>query len=363
MQATDCSVCEQRGEQKTGIVAASGNIGRLGVNTTGGITREDHRSVMPKLPRSLVNKIICGDAKRILQKLPDESIDCVVTSPPYWALRDYGAKGQIGLEASFEEYIETLCGVFDEVKRVLKRKGTCWVNMGDTYSMQGNTKGRWSGYLQSKRSTRAIASKATRPHTALPRKCILQIPARFAIEMINRGWILRNEIIWWKPNVMPSSAKDRFTVDFEKMFFFVKGRYYYFAQQFEPLRNPARLQRPLVTPQGKKKRVYGDAYVSAINPHTAEASRRRMLRRGRNKRCVWPIATRPYRGNHFAVYPPQLVETPIKAGCPKGGIVLDPFIGSGTTAIVARVLGRKFIGIELNPEYVAMAQKRLARHA
>jgi len=189
---------------------------------------------MPELPDLFINRILRGDAAQTLKQFPDESIDGVVTSPPYWALRDYGVKGQVGLEASFEEYVETLCGIFDEVKRVLKREGTCWVNLGDTYSLQGNTKGRWSEYLQSRRPSGAHTSAKARPHTILPRKCLLQIPARFAIEMINRGWTLRNEIVWWKPNAMPSSARDRFTVDFEKVFFFVKSRRYYFDQQFEP---------------------------------------------------------------------------------------------------------------------------------
>jgi site-specific DNA-methyltransferase (adenine-specific) len=177
--------------------------------------------------------------------------------------------------------------------------------------------------------------------------------------MIKRGWILRNEVIWWKPNCMPSSAKDRFTVDFEKLFFFVKSQRYYFQQQFEEPKDRARLTRPLVSPATNKKRVYGDEFISALNPKTAEASRLRILRQGRNKRCVWSIATRPYRGRHFAVYPPQLIETPIKAGCPKGGIVLDPFIGSGTTALVAQKLGRNFIGIDLNSQYVQLAKRAL----
>jgi len=128
---------------------------------------------MPKPPPTIVNQIIFGDAKHILRKLPDESIDCVVTSPPYWALRDYGVKGQVGLEASFEEYVKTLCGIFDEVKRVLKREGTCWVNLGDTYSLQGNTKGRWSEYLQSRRPSGLHVSSRKRPHSILPRKCLL----------------------------------------------------------------------------------------------------------------------------------------------------------------------------------------------
>jgi site-specific DNA-methyltransferase (adenine-specific) len=179
--------------------------------------------------------------------------------------------------------------------------------------------------------------------------------------MTDRGWILRNEIIWHKPNCMPSSAHDRFTVDFEKIFFFVKSQRYYFKQQFEPPRDRERLSRRLFNPDTPKKRIYEAGLTSAINPKTIEASRLRILEVGRNKRCVWRIATRPYFGNHFATYPPRLIEIPINAGCPSGGIVLDPFMGTGTTALVAQNLGRKYIGIDLNPEYVRIARERLAQ--
>lgn len=304
-----------------------------------------------------INKIICGDAYKVLKQIPSESIDCVVTSPPYFQLRDYGVKGQLGLESSYVEYIARLCNIFDEIKRVLKSDGTCWVNMGDTYFGDSPVKKRsseqftWKGHTGVRRSARAA--------DGIVRKCLAQIPSRFAIEMTNRGWILRNELIWHKPNCMPQSVKDRFTVDFEKLFFFVKSRKYYFEQQFEAVQDEARLNRRLFNPNGSRKRKYGGQYISAINPHTAEASRQRMLEHGRNKRSVWRIATSRYLGNHFAVYPPELIETPIKAGCPMGGIVLDPFIGSGTTALVTRKLGRNFIGIDMNREYTKLAADRL----
>ena len=156
----------------------------------------------------VVNTIQCGGALELLSQVPSESIDCCVTSPPYWNLRDYGAEGQLGLEASFLDYIHKLCSIFEEIKRVLKPEGTCWVNLGDTYS---KTEG---------------CSKS-----------LLQLPSRFSLEMCNQGWILRNEIIWWKPNAMPSSAKDRFTVDFEKLYFFTKTPDYHFAAQYEPHRH------------------------------------------------------------------------------------------------------------------------------
>lgn len=311
-----------------------------------------------------LDRIIRGDALKVLQRLPEESIDCVLTSPPYWSLRDYGVKGQLGLEESPEEYIERLCLIFDEVRRVLKPTGTCWVVLGDAYTTRSSKTGKATRHPQPILSpASSSALNFTRPPARLPAKCLVQLPARFSLAMTGRGWILRNEIIWHKPNCLPQSARDRFTVDFEKVFFFVKQRRYDFRQQFEPLQGKDRLLHRLINPETKRKRTYGDRYISAINPKTAEASRLRVLRRGRNKRSVWRIGVRPFRGPHYAVFPPQLIQTPIKAGCPKGGIVLDPFVGSGTTALVARQLGRSFIGIELNPDYVRLARGRLANTA
>jgi DNA modification methylase len=181
---------------------------------------------MSQLPQHFINQILCGDAYQVLRQLPDESIDCAVTSPPYWALRDYGVKGQIGLEPSFRAFITNLCNIFDEVKRVLKKTGTCWVNIGDTYyaDHSGGNQGKVNPEVTNQ--LRSIQKRTT--SRELPAKSLCQVPARFTIEMSNRGWILRNEIIWWKPNAMPSSAKDRFTVDFEKIFFFVKSNKYWF---------------------------------------------------------------------------------------------------------------------------------------
>lgn len=317
---------------------------------------------MPLSIKQYCNRIICGDTKEVLKQLPDESVDCVVTSPPYWALRDYGVRRQIGLEPTLQEYLAKLCAVFDEIQRVLKRTGTCWVNMGDTYSssMKGSGGAKEIVGMYARLRQRATLGQQ-KFESGLPPKTLCQVPARFAIEMTSHGWVLRNEIIWWKPNCMPSPAKDRFTVDYEKLFFFVKSRHYYFEQQFEALRDPERLRRRLINPSSKRKHVCGDKVVSAINPKTAEASRTKVLRVGRNKRCVWRIPTKGYYGNHFATYPLELIETPIKAGCPEGGIVLDPFMGSGTTALVARQLRRKFVGIELNRKYVRLAEERLAQ--
>jgi site-specific DNA-methyltransferase (adenine-specific) len=314
---------------------------------------------MSDIPEKQINKIICGDALSILKTIPDESIDCVVTSPPYWALRDYGVAGQIGLEPNIEEYLEKLLSVFDEIKRVLKPAGTCWINFGDTYA--NKTKGghcnKPQGNMYDSLSRRATFPKIK---TALniPPKSLCLIPSRFAVEMTERGWILRNEIIWHKPNAMPQSVKDRFTVDFEKIFFFVKNRKYFFQRQFEQLKNPQRLKRRLL--DFSKVHKQAESYWTSRKLQTSDKRRLRMLKTGRNKRCVWSIGTTNFDGDHFAVYPERLVETPILAGCPEDGIVLDPFVGSGTTAAAARKLNRQFIGIELNPEYVKLAEKRLA---
>ena len=312
--------------------------------------------------KPFINQIVCGDAVDVLRKLPDESIDCVVTSPPYWALRDYGVRGQIGLETSIEEYLDKLMRVFEEVCRVLKPEGTCWVNLGDTYASK--TKGTAKKHKKQGNLYDSLVEKASIPKLevkeTIPNKSLCLIPARFSMRMLNIGFLLRNEIIWHKPNAMPQSAKDRFTNDYEKIFFFTKNPRYYFKQQFEPLKSPERLKRRAFDPDNPKRKYASvpDKRVSNINPKTYEESRKRILKKGRNKRAVWSIATRAFHGNHFASYPPQLIETPIEAGCPEGGIVLDPFLGSGTTAVVAKELRRKFIGIELNQEYVQLAKER-----
>lgn len=378
------------------------------------------------------NIILQGDALTKLKELPNESIDCVMTSPPYWALRDYGVEGQLGLEPTFEQYINELCDIFDEVKRVLKKSGTCWVNLGDTYSGSSSysDKGRqgfegktanMKEYLDPKLPARKRGREQV-DMSNIKDKCLCMIPERFAIEMCNRGWILRNKIIWHKPNCMPSSVKDRFTVDFEELFFFTKNKKYYFEQQLEPT----------IT----KDKIIRDRDTTKLN-NTPGRTRMGGLDRNdydfKNKRAVWKITPRPFKEAHFAVYPEELCETPIKAGCPEfvcikcgcpkfpiyiaskeyeellksqrkteaytskrrgesmkvgnafgvkkvssspdykisfeptckcnasftEGIVLDPFFGAGTTGLVALKQNKKFIGIELNPEYIEIAKNRL----
>jgi site-specific DNA-methyltransferase (adenine-specific) len=344
--------------------------------------------------------LVQGDALTELKEMDNESVDCVMTSPPYWALRDYGVEGQIGLEPTFEEFITKLCDIFDEVKRVLKKSGTCWVNLGDTYSGQpaGNKsfeqqlkttgwdrpsrresynaktekicrvcKGSFQGAVGrtvcSIKCLNTLSDEERMKYRQLPDKCLTMIPFRFAIEMVNRDWILRNTIIWYKPNCMPSSVKDRFTVDYEYVFFFTKNKKYWFETQYEELKDKERLEHRLINPNNERKWLRGEDKTGAfgINPKTAEESRLRIIERGRNKRTVWSICPQPFPEAHFAVFPEKLCETPIKSGCPKGGVVLDPFMGSGTTGVVAKKLGREFIGIELNPDYIEMAKKRLEK--
>ena len=483
------------------------------------------------------NQIIQGDALKELKKLPDESIDCVMTSPPYWALRDYkieediiwdypleepnecygehpasvsehdwniqeryihrgsskntvhsainrgglqvdwktsdmafcrkcGAwKGQFGLEPTFDLYIKHLCNIFDEVKRILKKNGTCFVNLGDSYAGQMGKKSGWTdnklGFGKQEAIDHGVTlTKKTKIIHQLPQKCLICIPDRFRIEMVNRGWILRNKIIWYKRSCMPSSANDRFTIDFEDLMFFTKSKKYFFEQQYEDTK--AEVIEPRM--RKEKREVYSEKY------NDGQGVKRTM---SRNVRCVWPINPDPFSDyicndcgyygktklikeregyfggkdkdkrtcpqcgkeinvSHFAIYPEELCEIPIRAGCPEfickkcgipklirkvggyseafnirvrdtkegrikykdrkasekeisnydeksyvskekeevvfgcncnlgftSGIVLDPFFVAGTTGLAALKQNKKFMGIELNPMYVKISEKRL----
>ncbi|HDP36253.1 MAG TPA: site-specific DNA-methyltransferase [Candidatus Atribacteria bacterium] len=498
------------------------------------------------------NTIIRGNALDILLKLPSEAVNCCVTSPPYWSLRDYGIepviwdgdknckhiwgnktltlkhksgetnpgkeswfkdrgasndigncfclkcgawKGSLGLEPTFELYIKHLCDIFDEVKRVLRKDGTCWINLGDSY---GGNQGKYNGWPDQKLTCNEMIPNRKVPIN-VPSKSLCLIPQRFAIEMVNRGWILRNVIIWHKPNCMPSSVKDRFTVDFEYVYFFVKsnkpifwtnektlervdkkppgikgiegkdwewrevgnyegtdvfnvrvrdshkdkyldkvssseialkygydpegicpvcgrtwkrhanpnakdrkegirnefipcikntkipegqaenfgsprgrnyrkakikkvslwtGHDYWFEQQFEPLKESSILRAKynsysLKTDTGIRGGMNLENQRKAFNKMLNLENKRA------NKRAVWTISTRSFKEAHFATFPESLVEPMIQAGCPKGGIVLDPFMGAGTTALAALKQRKKFIGIELKQEYINMAKKRI----
>ena len=295
--------------------------------------------------------IINGSALEELKKLPEKSVNMCITSPPYWALRDYGVEGQLGLEPTFNQYISNLCDIFDGVKRVLRDDGTCWVNIGDTYFGGGNNRGNNSPISDKQASNKGAVGQVQQDWSKMSykSKSLLMIPQRFAIEMINRGWILRNTIIWHKPNAMPHSVKDRFTVDFEYLYFFSKKKKYYFKQQLEPFKSkPTKLR-------DKRNEDYGAAYLSPLG----KGMRNGYEVGARNKRTTWTINTRPCKEAHFAVYPETLCETPIDAGCPEGGVVLDPFFGAGTTGLVAKKQNKDFIGIELNSDYIKIAERRI----
>lgn len=267
------------------------------------------------------NTILNGDVIETLKKIPSQSIDMIITSPPYWSLRDYDNEHQMGQETTFKEYINKLIDIFNECYRVLKDEGTCWVNIGDTYSSNNKT--------------------------GVKKQSLIGIPDRFKIQMIDNGWLCRNEIIWHKPNAMPSSAKTRFNNDYEKLYFFTKNDKYYFEQQKEPNKDSYNGKRGSSRTRKKMQSAMRDT-SDVVKVYTE-----------RNVRTVWSINTKPFKGKHFAVFPEELIITPIKAGCPEQGIVLDIFMGSGTTGVVAKKLNRNYIGIELNSEYVEIAEERI----
>lgn len=372
---------------------------------------------MSKLQRNVIHQ---GDVLQVLKSLPSESVDMCITSPPYWGLRDYGVDGQLGNESTYTEYLLKLNEIFTEVKRVLKQQGSCWVNIGDVYSNSNAT--------------------------GIKKQSLIGLPDRFKLNMIDSGWLCRNEIIWHKPNAMPSSAKTRFNNDYEKLFFFTKDDLYYFETQYEQAKSSAsptsstkNLGKYLndtqeksvrqgmsksrgakiieVRPKLPSQEVFVEfmrsrtsikqivSEVQDIKKTTVEHWFRRdakgfsypsiedwnrikylvddyseeynnidyqltyveyetddinkNIHKGRIKRAVWSINTKPFKGCHFAPYPTELIRTPILSCCPNNGVVLDIFMGSGTTGVVAKELGRDYIGIELNEDYISIAEKRI----
>lgn len=308
-----------------------------------------------------------GDCVAILPTLQDESVDCVVTSPPYWQLRDYGVSGQLGLEVTPDEHVAKMIKVFGEVKRVLKNTGTCFVNYGDSYAT-GKTWGKT--------------------------KDLCLIPERFAIAMQNSGWWVRSEIIWAKPNPMPESVTDRPASAHEKIFLFTKASTYFYdagvvrqklagssvqrlSQDIEHQTGSSRANggnkkngnMKAVSGKYRVKRQRGKVPGNRVQAGLArldQMTKAEQCANGRNLRDyepaplpVWNIATVPFTGEHFATFPPELAERCILAGCPKNGVVLDPFAGSGTTGLVALRHGRKAVLIEINEKFMAIAQRRI----
>ena len=306
------------------------------------------------------NIILQGDSAEMLKTLPAESVHCCVTSPPYYGLRDYGADGQIGCEETPERYIERLAAVFREVWRVLRPDGTLWVNIADTYCGTGSK----GNHYDPKNPKGRTGQQVSVNHKAdgCKKKDLIGIPWLLAFALRSDGWYLRNAAIWVKGNTMPESVKDRLTRSYEFVFLFAKSeRYYYNAAAIaEPVAaaTPERLKR------GRGQHKYADSIpgqtAQTINrPRAAGAIPDVYMPVFRNKRDVWNINTVPYGGAHFAAFPPKLAETCILAGCPPGGVVLDPFIGSGTAGLVAVQTGRRYIGIDINAEYCRLADERI----
>ena len=289
--------------------------------------------------------LLVGDALERLRELPDDSVQTCVTSPPYWGLRDYGVEGQIGLESTPDEYVARLVRVFEEVRRVLKPDGTLWLNLGDSYANDGkwggSTGGKHAGGLHG--NTNAGRGKKT---TGLPPKNLIGIPWRVAFALQAAGWTLRQDIVWHKPNPMPAPVTDRCVSAHEYLFLLSKSERYHFDHV--AIREPA-TGRSSGNGFDRAERV---SLGGRGDPTPFEGVELR------NKRSVWTVGTSPYRGAHFATFPPQLIEPCVLAGSRPGDIVLDPFAGTGTTGIVALKEGRRFVGVELNPAYAEMAEQR-----
>lgn len=258
-----------------------------------------------------------GDVRNILQDIPSESIQSVITSPPYWGVRDYDVEGQIGAEPEIEQYISDLVSIFSQVRRVLKSDGTFWLNIGNTYTSGGR---KWR-QDDSKNKGRAMSYRPDTPK-GLKKKDLIGVAWMVALACQRDGWYLRNDIIWNKPNCQPESVKDRLTVSHEYIFLFTKSEKYYFDQE-------------------------------SIMEKTKDGSSKK------NRRTVWNINTEPYSGAHFAAFPTALIRPCIKAGSRPGDIVLDPFLGSGTICAESLRLGRLSTGIELNLNYINLVEQRL----
>ena len=303
-----------------------------------------------------VFRIHVGDCVERMREMPAGSAACCVTSPPYFGLRDYGVDGQIGLEETPDAYVTRLVEVFREVRRVLRDDGTCWVNLGDSYANDSKWGGSSSGkHVQALCGNTGIGR--SRPTTGLKSKDLIGIPWRVAFALQADGWYLRQDIIWHKPNPMPESVRDRCTKAHEYLFLLSKSERYYFDT--EATQEPAAGG----TSKGDGTRLAKAAIArtgGVISGGTAKSTLGTSAAEYRNKRSVWTVPTRPYSGAHFATFPPALIEPCALAGCPPGGVVLDPFGGAGTTGLVAAQHGRVGVLCEINPEYVDIAERRIA---
>lgn len=329
-------------------------------------------------------QILIGDCRKVLRGLPKESVHCVVTSPPYWGLRNYNVAGQLGLEPTLGEHIDVMVDVFREVRRVLRKDGTVWLNYGDCYATSANGRSaadtkaagnddrtfrdkpfstvgpvydpnyrkRTTGGIHAER--RSDSGGCVVAGGILKSKDLCMMPARIALALQADGWWVRSEIIWHKPNPMPESITDRPTSSHEKIYLLARSERYYFDA--EAVREGETVSK--VSQKNRMQRVA--ATGGAISGGTGDTGNNVT---GRNLRNVWTVATAPFPGAHFATFPPALIDPCIKAGCPERGTVLDPFGGAGTTGLVADRLKRNAILIELNPEYAAMARERIQTDA
>ena len=303
----------------------------------------------PPAPR---NVCLVGDAAEQLATLPAGIVQTCATSPPYWGLRDYGEAGQLGLESTPDEYVARMVEVFREVRRVLRDDGTLWLNLGDSYNGSGGAGGDYApgGIRQGQPKYKGRDVGTLKP------KDLVGIPWRVAFALQADGWYLRSDIVWHKPNPMPSSVTDRPTTSHEYVFLLTKSaRYYYDADAIrEPWADRRQGRDGGVAARERNRGGRTDGYTK---PNNIDPS----ANGGRNKRSVWTVAPAPYAEAHFACWPPKLVAPMIQAGSKPGDLVLDPFMGSGTTAQVAQDLGRDWIGVELNPDYIKLQDKRTAQ--
>jgi DNA modification methylase len=326
-----------------------------------------------------LNEIIQGDCLDVLKSFPDESVDCCVTSPPYWGLRDYGVDGQLGAETTPELYVENLVSVFGEVKRVLKKEGTLWLNLGDSYA--AGKSGRDDSGSNGRFGGERLEIKQRKAPKGFKTKDLVGIPWMTAFALRANGWYLRQDIIWAKPNPMPESVTDRCTKSHEYVFLMSKNKDYFYDA--DAIKEKSVYSDPRMVDGFGNKSINGkhkdDPQNSAnrkqYTPDQAGGGTSMMGHDGyfkangepigtpgmRNKRDVWTVTTSPFPEAHFATYPEELIAPMILAGCPAGGVVLDPFMGAGTTGLVAAKLGRNYLGVELNPEYIEIANRRIAK--
>lgn len=316
-----------------------------------------------------------GDALSVASTLPEGVANCIVTSPPYFGLRDYGTEGQYGLEASPAEYVETMRALFGELRRVLADDGTLWLNLGDSYNAYNGNRGKSSTGFSRNDPMPQLPPGSGLTAKGLPAKNLMGIPWRVAFALQDDGWILRNAIIWHKPNAMPESVTDRLSTRYEMLFLFSKQPKYWF--DIDPIREPLAYPDAANTVGGNHTDVGNrrggtyrpdkTPYPPGMKPQTGRAAtgKRRTFNDngGRNPGDVWSISTQPFAAAHFAVMPPALAQRCIIAGCKPGGTVLDPFSGSGTTGLAAQRLSRRYVGIDLNADYLDLSLKTRLKDA